>query len=275
MGKQPSWRWLLPSWDAVPGTLPTPAGKCGHAHAGGRSGCRQDGKDAWRGPLHARRRELTRFLPLAATRRAKATFLPAASAPCPGGGFAHGDAALGGHEAPSRHGPIPAEPALPIVPKTSDSSVLRPAAGAALLRCNPRHVAGAAAASPAHRRFCSLPRWQESAASPPALTGLQSPALLRLRFSRILAQGPWCRGLVRLWLGPVLPQGENKCSCVPDGDGYEPRLAGCSPARRMHPCLRARTSFQAQSDARTHSQCRLRESGLKPRMELLVTAFCT
>lgn len=77
--------------------------------------------------------EFTRFLPLAATRRAKATFLPAASAPCPGGGFAHGDAALGGHEAPSRHGPIPAEPALPIVPKISDSSVSRPAAGAELL----------------------------------------------------------------------------------------------------------------------------------------------
>lgn len=94
----------------------------------------------------------------------------------------HCSAALRPHPSmsPSRRGPTPARPHLGVSPSLLSPRFplcwkplthrSRGRGRAAPLRRNPRRVAGAAAASPAHRRFCSPPWQQESATSPPALT---------------------------------------------------------------------------------------------------------
>lgn len=92
-----------------------------------------------------------------------------------------------------------------------------------------------------------------------------------------LQQNPGPRPLVQGVNSPLVrtcaaPRGKKSAVVSLMGLDMTP---GWLAAQHMHLCLHAGTSFHAQGDERTHSQCRLWESGLKPRMKLLVTVFCT
>lgn len=237
-------------WSPVP--CQRRLGRCRQPHAGGRSGYRED---AWHGPLHARCHDFTHFLPLAVTGRAKATLLPAASAPCRGGGFAHGNVAPGSLEVPSRHVPVLAcphagtslsllSPRFPLCLK----SLTHPSRGR---RPGPR------CSAPLQSPACGRGSHHLPGLSVPLRGGWSWPLLLLLspaseapRSSGSAPAGSWPYCRVSSGSGQFLPH-----SCVPDGDGDAPRLHGCSPAHHAHPCLCAGTSCHAQGDAQTLSHC--------------------